>query len=185
MPRISGSPQNVFLALTQIGIDQQPSETSLYTSVRRRLQTICESRESHSCEPATVLPIPDQEEVEALRIYGSAEHGFGTLPNVIEVLLTGAGRTTRDCRRRASREKMFGGKDGITGGVNYPEALDSVVSVPVSQLRDFGVGKFDKRKTEKKRYTDFAGTMLPNNRATAGKRKARKATAIGIRTRES
>ncbi|KAI1748556.1 hypothetical protein F4782DRAFT_516490 [Xylaria castorea] len=32
-----------------------------------------------------------KEEIEALRIFRSAEHGFGTLPNVIEVLLTRTG----------------------------------------------------------------------------------------------
>ncbi|KAI1749566.1 hypothetical protein F4782DRAFT_549708 [Xylaria castorea] len=35
--------------------------------------------------------MPRKEELGALRIFGSAERGFGTLPNVIEVLLTRAG----------------------------------------------------------------------------------------------
>ncbi|KAI0871199.1 hypothetical protein GGS24DRAFT_70962 [Hypoxylon argillaceum] len=37
--------------------------------------------------PNSTLRIPGQEEIEALRIHGSAGYGFGTLPNVIEYLL--------------------------------------------------------------------------------------------------
>lgn len=41
--------------------------------------------------PDTVLKVLTREEIEALRIFGSAEYGFGTLPNGIEYLLTHTG----------------------------------------------------------------------------------------------
>lgn len=86
---------NLIRYLSTIPIDQQPCETNLYISVRDRLRAVCAHRESHNFQPSRILDVPDQEEIEALRLYGSAEHGFGTLPNSIEYLLTQVVRVGR------------------------------------------------------------------------------------------
>lgn len=81
---------NLIRYLATIPTDQQPCETNLYISVRDRLRAVCVHRERDSFDPAKTLEVPDQEEIEALRLYGSAEHGSGALPNSIEYLLTQA-----------------------------------------------------------------------------------------------
>ncbi|KAI1423433.1 hypothetical protein F5Y12DRAFT_716386 [Xylaria sp. FL1777] len=86
------SVKEVMENLATIPPHRQPSETQLYTQVKKELEAISREREELTFElPERSLKIPTREEIEALRIYGSAEHGFGTLPNAIEYLLTQTG----------------------------------------------------------------------------------------------
>ncbi|RWA03427.1 hypothetical protein EKO27_g11678 [Xylaria grammica] len=71
---------------------RQPSEQHLYTSVKKDLTVIAETREKNGYKlPTDPFRVPTREEIEALRIHGSAEWGFGTIPGIIEVLLTRTG----------------------------------------------------------------------------------------------
>ncbi|KAI0448238.1 hypothetical protein F5B21DRAFT_224471 [Xylaria acuta] len=87
-----GSIKKIIAYLATIIPDSQPSEGQLYTTVKKQLEAIAQIREDNNYKPPTTkLDLPRKEAVEALRLFGSAEHGFGTLPNMIEYLLTRTG----------------------------------------------------------------------------------------------
>ncbi|KAI0442728.1 hypothetical protein F4803DRAFT_575280 [Xylaria telfairii] len=81
---VSGSNiKGVIRALSTMSPDSQPSEQVLYTTVKKQLEAIAQVREKENFrETKLYFNMPSKEEVEAIRIFGSAEHGFGTLPNV-------------------------------------------------------------------------------------------------------
>ncbi|KAI1131581.1 hypothetical protein F5Y10DRAFT_261963 [Nemania abortiva] len=64
----------------------------LYTQVKRELEVVAKHREDNDFQdPEVSFNIPSREDIEALRICGSAEYGFGTLPSIIGLLLTRTG----------------------------------------------------------------------------------------------
>ncbi|KAI1128033.1 hypothetical protein F5Y10DRAFT_183803 [Nemania abortiva] len=85
-------PKEVIQHLARIQPNHQPSKSKVYSSVKAKLDAISANRAHNKYVPTgDYLNIPTGEEIEALRIFGSADHGFGTIPAVIESLLTKTG----------------------------------------------------------------------------------------------
>ncbi|KAK6956026.1 hypothetical protein Daesc_003673 [Daldinia eschscholtzii] len=79
------------LLLTKINLKNKPTNTALYTTVRNMLLNIHSIRKAcnytFNPDKCSRLKLPTYAQLEALRIYGDNNSGFGTLPREIEDLL--------------------------------------------------------------------------------------------------
>ncbi|KAI1480859.1 hypothetical protein F4774DRAFT_73718 [Daldinia eschscholtzii] len=83
--------QVVELLLTKINLKNKPTNTALYTTVRNMLLNVHSIRKAcnytFNPEKCSRLKLPTYAQLEALRIYGDNNSGFGNLPQEIEDLL--------------------------------------------------------------------------------------------------
>ncbi|OTB13395.1 hypothetical protein K445DRAFT_377677 [Daldinia sp. EC12] len=83
--------QVVELLLTKINLKSRPTNTALYANVRSMLLNVHSIRKACNYtfdpEKCSKLKLPTYAQLEALRIYGDNNSGFGNLPRGIEDLL--------------------------------------------------------------------------------------------------